>query len=209
MKELFFLRQRVPQMNAEQKEDLKDKTLLGIKNEVIKCCKKGMTLGQILEPSYKNKQFMNILFDLGIDADELKNIVMGYMDEYEKGAEEREIEKDIADKNSFGTLAKESAEITKKGARLTFLKSAPFIVSREKIWEEYGKFINSLSQETFDHRIIDVIKMLNYGGNSASEYKNSQEHLEVTIKRWPRLTTYKDALLEWIKQCRKDNGFKE
>jgi hypothetical protein len=87
----------------------------------------------------------------------------------------------------------------------SFLKSLPF-GSKEQMWERYNDYINSLSQEDFDFKINDIIKMMNYGGKSARQYANSQEHLEVALKRWPRLATHKDELLLWIKECRSNAG---
>jgi len=104
--------------------------------------------------------------------------------------------------------SKETAEIFKKGARLTAIKKMPF-VKREKIWDEYNKFINSLEQSTFDNNIISLIKMLNYGEKSCSEFPNGDAQVEVSLKRWPRLVPYRGALLEWIKENRKDHGFEE
>ena len=83
MRELFLLKMAVPHMSQIQKDGLKIKTLEGIQSESIKCHKKGMTLDQILAPSYKNKDFMFILYHLGIDADKLKEIVTDYISEYE------------------------------------------------------------------------------------------------------------------------------
>lgn len=101
---------------------------------------------------------------------------------------------------------KEAGEIFTKGMKLTTLKRMPF-VKKEQIWKEYNNFINSLSQETFDHNIIKIIQMIDYGGKSASDYKNSQEAFGVMVVRWSRLGQYQGALLEWIKTCRKDGGF--
>ena len=83
MQELFWLKLGVQHMNLDQKKGLKIKTLEGIKSESIRCHKKGMTLDQILAPSYRNKDFMFVLSHLGIDKNELEKIVKEYISEYE------------------------------------------------------------------------------------------------------------------------------
>lgn len=103
---------------------------------------------------------------------------------------------------------KEAMEITRKGFKLTMMRKNPF-AKREQIWKEYNKFINSLSQETFDNNVVRLIQMLHYGQASCSEFQNAQAQLEVSLQRWPRLKTYSASLLEWIKQNRKEQGFNE
>jgi hypothetical protein len=75
MRELLLLKLAVPYMNPEQKDGLRIKTVEGIESESARCHKKGMSIDQILEPSYKNKDFMFILSHLGIDANKLREIV--------------------------------------------------------------------------------------------------------------------------------------
>jgi hypothetical protein len=84
-KELFLLKMAVPYMSQTQKDGLKEKTLEGIKSETIRCFKKGMTIDQILAPSYKNKEFMFILQHLGIDSDKLRDLVEEYVKEVRDG----------------------------------------------------------------------------------------------------------------------------
>jgi hypothetical protein len=83
MRELLLLKMAVPHMTQIQKDGLKEKTLESINVESIKCHKRGMTLEQILAPSYKNKDFMFILNELGIDKDKLSEIVKQFISEYE------------------------------------------------------------------------------------------------------------------------------
>jgi hypothetical protein len=101
---------------------------------------------------------------------------------------------------------KDAFEILRKGFKMAVTKKNPF-ASKEQKWKEYNDYINSLKQETFDNNIISIIQMIDYGGKSASNYKNSIEHRDAMIVRWPRLGIYPELLLDWIKQCRKENGF--
>ena len=205
MKELVMLRKTVPTMSAGQKQSMKNNMLAQIKKECVECHKKGMDLDHILAPSYQNKDFMIVLGQLGINYEELKNIVVGYIEEYEKNKSEKEIEKEY----SLGTTTKEKIEMTKKGARLAMLKSAPFLVKKETIWAEFNNFINSLNQETFDHNVVGLIRSLNFGKESCSLFKTTKEQTDNAIVRWSRLGQYYEALYEWIKECRKDGGFAE
>jgi len=100
---------------------------------------------------------------------------------------------------------KYAGEIFKKGFKLKAVRTNPFS-SKEDVWKEYNNFINSLSQNCFDECIIQIIQMLNYGGKSATQYKNAEEHWKVALERWPRLKTYSQLLLDWVKDCRKDAG---
>ena len=79
-----MLRKTVPTMSAGQKQSMKNNMLAQIKKECVECHKKGMDLDHILAPSYQNKDFMIVLGQLGINYEELKNIVVGYIEEYEK-----------------------------------------------------------------------------------------------------------------------------
>ena len=205
MKELVMLRKTVPTMSAGQKQSMKNNMLAQIKKECVECHKKGMDLDHILAPSYQNKDFMIVLGQLGINYEELRNIVVGYIEEYEKNKSEKEIEKEY----SLGTTTKEKIEMTKKGARLAMLKSAPFLVKKETIWAEFNNFINSLNQETFDHNVVGLIRSLNFGKESCSLFKTTKEQTDNAIVRWSRLGQYYEALYEWIKECRKNGGFTE
>lgn len=106
------------------------------------------------------------------------------------------------------TTNKEALEILQKGMKLKIVRSNPFS-TKEQIWKEFNHFIDGLSQETFDNRIIDIIQMLNYGEKSCKEFKTGEEHVEVNIKRYPRLKTYRAALLEYIRGFRHKYGLVE
>lgn len=202
---LKVLKKDTPIMSEDSKNQLRVKTLEGIKKEAFRCCKKGMTTDQMVYPLYKNKDFMATLESLGIDRENLKRIVEDFVAEYDKKQEEVKIENEY----SFGTTVKEKYEMSKKGARLATLKTTKFFVKKETIWNEFNNFINSLEQETFDHNVVQLIRTLNYGEKSCSEFKNTEEQTENSLKRWPRLREFKGALYEWIKQSRIQNGFKE
>lgn len=103
---------------------------------------------------------------------------------------------------------KEATEIFQKGMRLKMARSNPF-AKKEDIWKEFNRFIDSLSQETFDNRITDIIQMLNYGEKSCKEFATGEEQVEVNIKRYPRLKFYRAALLEYIRGFRKQYGLAE
>lgn len=203
VKELAILKRTIPTMDEKHKNAMKEQMLAQIKKECVVCHKKGMDIDRILKPSYENKDFMLVLGQMGIGFPELRTIVTGYIEEYEKNKTEKEIEHEY----SLGTTTKEKIEMTRKGARLAMLKSAPFFVKKEKIWEEFNNFINSLHQETFDHNVVSLIRTLNFGKDSCSKFKNTKEQTDNTIVRWPRLGQYQEALYEWIKQCRKEQGF--
>jgi hypothetical protein len=195
MNELQKLKNVILTMTQSQKETQKQVTLEGVKKESIKCHKHGMSLDAILAPAYKNADFMEVLRLQGIDKDGLKQFVVKCLEEYD-------MSKDTGNEFSFGTTVSEKWEMTKKGARLASLKTARFVVNKETIWKEFDNFINSLKQETFDHNVVDLIRTLNYGEKSCSEFKTCEEQTENSLKRWPRLKPYHDALYEWIKQAR-------
>ena len=205
MKELSMLKNTLPRMSESQKDDMKKRMLKQIKESCIECHKKGMSIDKILQPSYQNKDFMGILAQLDIDFVKLREIVTGYIEEYEKNKSDKETEKEY----SLGTTTKEKMEMTKKGARLAMLKSAGFMVKKETIWIEFNNFINSLNQETYDHNVVDLIRSLNFGKESCSQFKTTKEQTDNAIVRWPRLGQYSETLYEWVKQCRKEGGFAE
>jgi helix-turn-helix protein len=68
-------------MSPDDKNNVKLGMLQGVKSETLKCYRKGMSVDQILAPSYSNKDFMLILQYLGVDKDKLKEIVEGYIQE--------------------------------------------------------------------------------------------------------------------------------
>ena len=209
-RELDLLAKTIPHMNQRQKSQLTDKTLQGIRQQTEIAYREGKDLEQILQPAYDDQSFMNVLGLLEINREKLKELVIGYIESEKSIQSKKDVMTDIAeDKASFGLNAKEALEISRKGARLTFLRKAPFLVSKEKIWDEYNKFINSLEQRTFDNHIVEIIQMLHYGHESCSEFENAEKQTDNTIRRWPRLGNYRGALLEWIKQNRSENGFKE
>jgi hypothetical protein len=70
------------------------------------------------------------------------------------------------------STTKQSLEVGFKALFLAIVRHIPFI-GRRFIWRQYNNYINSLSKEAFDNNIVDIIRMINYGGKSASEYKNS------------------------------------
>ncbi len=104
--------------------------------------------------------------------------------------------------NLTPATAKEFAD---KGRDYMMIKLNPFTPEKKKS-EALQKLINSLSEGAFKEVAPQFIMNLGFG--KAKDFKDSASEADAFLTRYPRLKSYRDLLLERIKEFRKEKGLK-
>ena len=79
--------------------------------------------------------------------------------------------------------------------------------SRETKRKTLCEFIDSLSKETFEQFIPEIMVIINMKKDVCKEYADSQAQVAGILAWLPRMKAFKDMLHEVVKQHRQKHGF--
>ncbi len=97
---------------------------------------------------------------------------------------------------AVGLDMKEMMEVMTKGMKLLKNKDATNI----------GKFLNSLSEHTFQKLAPILVTQIDLSQEKADGFKNSEEQVADFIKKYPRLEPFREVFLERVENFRREKN---